>query len=132
MLVEGNGRDLSAIQDEEIDLIVTDYPWEDKKSNRGGNRNFVSTYEEETFRYTLEDFKEKARVLKDGAFLVEFLPAENENNFDELYRIKKLAQEAGFQYYAKVSWKKGTFVSNTGRKSKNTEDVMIFSKGKAR
>ena len=132
MLVEGNGRDLSAIRDEEIDLIVTDYPWEDKKSNRGGNRNFVSTYEEETFRYTLEDFKEKARVLKDGAFLVEFLPAENENNFDELYRIKKLAQEAGFQYYAKVSWKKGTFVSNTGRKSKNTEDVMIFSKGKAR
>lgn len=26
----------------------------------------------------------------------------------------------------------GTFVSNTGRKAKNTQDVMIFSKGKAR
>ena len=28
--------------------------------------------------------------------------------------------------------KKGTFVSNTGRKAKNTQDIMIFSKGKAR
>ena len=27
---------------------------------------------------------------------------------------------------------KGTFVSNTGRKAKNTQDIMIFSKGKAR
>ena len=35
-------------------------------------------------------------------------------------------------YYSKVTWKKGTFVSNTGRKAKNSQDVMIFSKGKAR
>ena len=132
LIVEGNGRDLSPIPDGSVNLIVTDYPWEDKKSNRGGNRNFVSSYESETFHYTFEDFQEKARVLSDGSFLVEFLPAENESNFDELYRIKKLAEQAGFQYYAKVTWKKGTFVSNTGRKSKNTEDVMIFSKGKAR
>ena len=132
LIVEGNGRDLSVIPDGSIDLIVTDYPWEDKKSNRGGNRNFVSSYEQATFQYTLEDFKEKARVLKDSAFLVEFLPAENESNYEELFRIKQLAKEAGFQYYAKVMWKKGTFVSNTGRKSKNSEDVMIFSKGQAR
>lgn len=132
LIVEGNGRDLSVIPDGSVDLIVTDYPWADRKSNRGGNRNFVSSYEEETFQYTLGDFKEKARVLKDSAFLVEFLPAENESNYEELFRIKQLAKEAGFQYYAKVSWKKGTFVSNTGRKAKNTEDVMIFSKGKAR
>lgn len=60
------------------------------------------------------------------------IPAENENNFDYLYRTKKMAQEAGFEYYAKVPWIKGTFVSNTGRKAKNSEDLMIFSKGKAR
>lgn len=35
-------------------------------------------------------------------------------------------------YYSKVTWKKGNFVSNTGRKAKNTQDIMIFSKGKAR
>ena len=40
-----------------------------------------------------------------------------------------MAQLAGFQYYSKVAWKKGTFVSNTGRKAKNTEDILIFSKG---
>lgn len=39
---------------------------------------------------------------------------------------------SAFIYYSKVAWKKGTFVSNTGRKAKNTQDIMIFSKGKAR
>lgn len=128
VLVEGNGRDLSFLSDGSIDLIINDYPWE-CDSNRGGNRNFVNY---ETFTYTLEDFQEKARVLKNGSFLVEMLPAENEKNYEELFRIKQLAKAAGFQYYAKVPWKKGNFVGNTGRKAKNTEDMMIFSKGPAR
>ena len=79
-----------------------------------------------------KDFKEKQRVLKEGAFLVEFLPEESEVNFDYLYEIKKMAQENGFKYFAKVAWKKGNFISNTGRKSKNVEDVMIFSNGEPR
>jgi DNA modification methylase len=33
---------------------------------------------------------------------------------------------------AKVAWKKGNFVANTGRKSKNTEEIAFFTKGKAR
>ena len=129
ILVEGNGRDLSFLEDESVDCIITDHPWADKKSNKGGNRNFA-TYD--CFEYELSDFAEKARVLKTGCFLVEMLPAENENNFDYLYKIKKMAQEAGFEYYSKVPWIKGTFISNTGRKSKNSEDMMIFSKGKPR
>ena len=43
-----------------------------------------------------------------------------------------MAQKAGFEYYAKVPWIKGSFISNTGRKAKNSEELMIFSKGKAR
>lgn len=129
LLIEGNGRNLDFIESGTIDCIITDHPWCDKKSNKGGNRNFA---EYDTFEYTVEDFKEKARVLKDGSFLCEVLPSENENNFDYLYQIKKMAQESGFEYYAKVPWIKGTFISNTGRKSKNSEDLMIFSKGKAR
>ena len=121
VLIEGNGRDLSMLKDSSIDCILTDHPWLDVKSNKGGTRAFA-----------LYDFKEKARVLKDGCFLVEVLPAENENNYEYLYQIKKYAKEAGFIYYSKVPWKKGTFVSNTGRKAKNTQDIMIFSKGKAR
>ena len=74
----------------------------------------------------------KKRVLKEGAFLVEFLPEENEDNMEYLYSIKKMAKDAGFRYYSKVSWSKGTFVSNTGRKSSNCEDVLIFSNGKPR
>ena len=129
VVIEGDGRDLSMIKDSSIDCILTDHPWLDTKSNKGGTRAFA---EYDCFRYTLDDFKEKARVLKDGCFLVEILPAENENNYEYLYQIKQYAKKAGFVYYSKVPWKKGTFVSNTGRKAKNTQDVMIFSKGKAR
>lgn len=129
LVVEGNGRNLSCIEDGSIDCIITDHPWLDEKANKGGNRNFA-VYE--CYKYTLEDFQEKARVLKDGSFLCECIPAETETNFDYLYQIKKMAQQAGFQYYAKVTWKKGTFVSNTGRSAKNTEEIMIFSKGKPR
>ena len=129
VLIEGNGRDLSMIKDNSIDCILTDHPWLDIKSNKGGTRNFASY---DCFQYTQRDFDEKARVLKDGCFLVEVLPAENEHNYEYLYQIKQYAKEAGFIYYSKVPWKKGTFVSNTGRKAKNTQDIMIFSKGKAR
>lgn len=129
VLIEGDGRDLSILEDGSIDCIITDHPWSDKKTNKGGNRNFAKY---ECFEYTLEDFKEKARVLKDGSFLVEVIPYENENNFDYLYELKKNAEKAGFKYYAKVPWVKGTFKSNTGRMVKNREDLMIFSKGKAR
>lgn len=129
VLIEGDGRDLSMINDNSIDCILTDHPWLDTKSNKGGTRAFALY---DCFRYTLDDFKEKARVLKDGCFLVEVLPAENENNYEYLYQIKQFAKEAGFLYYSKVTWKKGSFISNTGRKAKNTQDIMIFSKGKAR
>ena len=127
--IEGDGRDLSSITDASIDCILTDHPWDDKRATKGGTRNFA-TYS--TFRYTQSDFNEKARVLKDGSFLCEIIPAESATNFDYLYEIKKMAEKAGFEYYAKVPWKKGTFVSNTGRKAKNTEDILLFTKGKAR
>lgn len=129
LLIHGDGRDLSFLEDKSIDAIITDHPYDIKASNNGGDRHFA-TYD--CFRYTKRDFEEKARVLKDGCFLVEFLPEENADNFEYLYEIKKMAAAAGFKYYAKVPWKKGDFVSNCGRKSKNTEDVMIFSKGEPR
>lgn len=129
LLINGDGRDLSMIKDKSIDGIITDHPYDLQKALTGGNRKFATF---ELFKYESKDFKEKQRVLKDGAFLVEFLPEESEINFDYLYEIKKMAQENGFKYFAKVSWKKGNFVCNTGRKSKNVEDVMIFSKGEPR
>lgn len=129
LLIQGDGRDLSFLEDGSIDAIITDHPYDIKAANNGGDRHFA-TYD--CFRYTQEDFNEKARVLKKGSFLVEFLPEESAENFEYIYQIKKMAEAAGFKYYAKVPWKKGSFVSNCGRKSKNTEDVMIFSKGEAR
>ena len=130
LLIEGDGRNLTMLKDNSVDCIITDHPWEDKKSHRNGRKHFVSEYE--CFKYTKEDFLEKFRVLKDGSFLVEIIPSENENNFRYLYQMKEMALEVGFKYYAKVTWEKGTFVGNTGRKAKNSEDIMFFSKGKAR
>ena len=129
LLVQGDGRDLSMLKDNSIDCIITDHPYSDSKSNKGGNREFA---EYNTFNYTEKDFAEKFRVLKDGTFLVEFFAEENSNNFDYIYYCKKLAQKVGFQYYSTVNWKKGNFVSNTGRKAKNHEQMVFFTKGDAR
>ena len=79
LLINGDGRDLSMIEDNSIDGIVTDHPYLLTKQLKGGNRNFA-TYE--LFRYENNDFKEKQRVLKEGAFLVEFLPEESELNYE--------------------------------------------------
>lgn len=128
VVVEADGRKegLSLLDSNSIDAIVCDHPWDDS-GNKGTNRNFTSDYN--CFQYTLSDFQEKARVLKDGAFLVEVLPNENSTNFQYLYNLKMMAKEAGFEYYAKIPWKKGNFIANTGRSSKNSEDIMIFHKG---
>ena len=129
LTINGDGRDLSMFEAGSMDAIITDHPYEDKKSLKGGNRDFASY---ELFLYEQKDFNEKARVLKDGAFLVEFFAEENANNYDYIYECKKMAEQAGLKYYATVPWRKGTFVSNTGRKAKNTEQVVIFTKGEPR
>lgn len=129
LLINGDGRDLSIFEDNSLDAIITDHPYQLNSSLKGGNRNFADY---DLFKYTEKDFFEKQRVLKPGCFLVEFLPEENGENYQYLYQVKEYARKAGLDYYAKVAWKKGDFVANTGRKSKNTEDVCFFTKGKAR
>ncbi len=129
MLIQGNGRDLGFLIDNSVDAIITDHAYDLRKSLKGGNRDFAKY---DCFQYVQQDFDEKYRVLKKGHFLVEFLPEENADNYEYLYQVKKMAKESGLEYYAKVAWKKGNFVANTGRKSKNTEEIAFFTKGKAR
>lgn len=128
LLVNGDGRNLSFIKDNSIDFIITDHPY-DLKSNKGGNRNFA---EYDCFRYTKNDFIEKKRVLKPGCFLIEFLPDKNEENRQYLNQIEEMAIDVGFRFFAQVPWKKGNFVANTGRKVKDRETIVFFTKGKAR
>ena len=129
LLINGDGRDLSMFPDNSLDAIITDHPWSVTKSLKGGNRNFANY---ELFEYTEDDFRSKHRILRPGRFLVEFLPEENADNYQYLFKVKEMAHKAGMEYYAKVAWKKGDFVANTGRKSKNVEDVCFFTKGRAR
>ncbi len=113
LLINGDGRDLSMIKDHSVDGIITDHPYDLQKALSGGNRKFATF---ELFKYESKDFKEKQRVLKEGAFLVEFLPEESQVNYEYLYEIKKMARDNGLKYFAKVAWVKGNFVANTGRK----------------
>lgn len=129
LLVNGNGRDLSWIEDCSIDCLITDHPYALTSSLKGGNRDFASY---DCFKYEQKDFNEKARVMKSGCFVVEFFPEENSENYKYIFECKEMAAKAGLDYYTTVNWKKGNFVSNTGRKSKNTEQVVFFTKGKPR
>lgn len=129
LLIEGDGRTMSEIEDASVDCIITDHPWEDK-ANKGGNRHFADY---ETFRYTKEDFKQKARVLKDGAYLIEFFSVESSYNWKYLFEIKQMADECGLKYYTHCIWRnapEGTI--NTGKTSKGVQQIVIFSKGKPR
>ena len=134
LILHGDGRKLEEIEDSSIDSIITDHPWSDKKAHKSGNqKNFAAEYENNCFRYTQEDFNQKARVLKKGGYLVEFLPTESSTNYKYLYEIKQMAEKAGFEYYAKLMWMKAPEGSiNTGRTTKGIEDIMIFTKGKGR
>ena len=130
LLVEGNGRDLEEIENESVDAIITDHPWLDKKAHKSGNQKNFAEYD--AFRYTQEDFDNKARVLKDGAYCIEFIPAESFSNYEYLYEMKQMAKKAGLNYYAKITWQKTAGVNdiNTGRTTKGFEDIMVFYKGK--
>ena len=131
LLIEGDGRKLAEIEDASIDCIITDHPWEDKKAHKSGNQKGFAEYD--VFQYSLEDFKEKARVLKDGAYLVEFLPVESATNWEYLYQVKKFADQCGLKYYTHCIWRnapEGTI--NTGKTTKGVQQLIIFTKGKPR
>ena len=91
--------------DNSIDCILTDHPWLDIKSNKGGTRAFALY---DCFRYTLEDFKEKARVFKRWLFFwLRVLPAENENNYEYLYQIKSMQKKPDLFIILKYHGKRG-------------------------
>jgi site-specific DNA-methyltransferase (adenine-specific) len=131
LIINGDGRKMDEIENKSIDCIITDHPWEDKKAHRSGNQKAFAEYD--VFRYMLDDFKQKARVLKDGAYLVEFLPVESATNWEYLHEIKQMAKQCGLNYYTHCIWRnapEGTI--NTGKTTKGVQQLVIFSKGKPR
>lgn len=129
-LLNADGRTLEDIKDNSVQAIITDHPWDLTSTNTGGNRNFIDY---NTFNYCLEDFKQKYRILQNGCYLVEFLPIETAQNWEYLAQIKQMAKETGFKYYCSCLWRKakpGT--RNTGRTTKELEQIIIWSKGKPR
>lgn len=65
--------------------------------------------------------------------MIEFIPTESSSNYEYLYELKQMAKKSGFEYYAKLMWMKNPEGKiNTGRTTKGTEDIMVFTKGKPR
>ena len=132
LLIHGDSRSLEEIEDNSIDCIITDHPWDDKKFfNKPKNNKPFADYD--TFLYQQSDFDAKARALKDGAYLVEFLPVENAKNYEYIFNVKQMAKKAGLNYYTSCIWRnapEGTI--NTGKTTKGVQNIVIFSKGKPR
>lgn len=131
LAVEGDGRNLFFVKDGSIDCMLTDYPWREEEAGHDKERAFS---EYPCFWYTEENFQEKARVLKKGSFMVEILPGENGENYKYLYEMKRMAEENGFVYCKKMLWEKSGFSGNTRNTrgtSRNPQEIIIFSKGKA-
>lgn len=145
-LIEWDARNLKGIvSDSSVDLLIADHPWEDKKAHTGWTKQFADDYD--CFKYDVvrdidknsdtfwqvigsSDFKEKARVMKEGAFLIEILPEKNATNRKYLRDIEDAAEAEGLEYFCEVpiTW----WNSNIGRKEKNISSVYFFTKGKAR
>ena len=131
LLIDGDGRNLTELEDGSVDCIITDHPWEDKKAHKSGNQKHFADYD--TFRYEQSDFDAKARVLRDGAYCVEFVPVESSTNYEYLYEIKKMAKKAGLEYYTHCIWRNAPEGAiNTGKTTKGVQQIIIFSKGKPR
>ena len=131
LLIRGNGRKLDEIEDNSISAIINDHPWKNEKAHKSGNQKCFADYE--TFCYTQEDFEQKARVLIQGGYLAEFLPVRSFTNKKYLNQIEEMAEKANLNYYASVIWRIAPEgVINTGRTTKGVEQIVIFTKGKAR
>lgn len=136
IILNGDARKLDLINEKSVHLVVADHPY---NIAQGTNRSFNDSYKDSSFEYNEEDFKEKARVLVDGGFLVEFLPEMKESNWQYISKVLEFASQAGLNFYAKVPWYKAQVVDGKlvdrsafiGRKAV-LEDIYIFSKGKPR
>lgn len=115
VLIEGNGRDLSMLKDGSIDCILTDHPWLDIKSNKGGTRAFASY---DCFRYTLEDFKEKARVLKDGCFWLRFYQPRMRIIMSIYTKLKSMQKKQDLFIILKYHGKRGLLLVIQGERQK--------------
>ncbi|MGM0437940.1 MAG: DNA methyltransferase [Bacillota bacterium] len=150
LIVHGDGRNMNMIEDNSIDAILTDHPWEDKKAHRAGNqKDFTNDYSDTTFKYNINDIRNKYRVLKQGRFCVEILPQKNGTNANYLRKVEQMFEQVGFEFYAEANWVKGelkpvrtmngkikkaleTAQIYTGRTIKDNQKILFFTKGKPR
>lgn len=125
LLINGENRDLSAIKDNSIDAIITDRP---EYLNRFNIDLFIK-HNKSAYRFDINDFKEKKRILKPGRFLMEIMPQRDIEDYEKLCKIKSVAQKSDWDYYSNVTWSK---MLSDSDEILGKEKIILFSKGAPR
>lgn len=122
---------MKMIEDESIDLIITDPPY--KTTSRGGTGNSGGMCKKKEFSsgkvFKHNDIKpqeyipELYRVLKEGTHCYIM------TNHVNLYEILTVAQECGFHFIKSLVWNKGNKIMGQAYMSQ-FEYILFFRKGK--
>ena len=133
-LILGDFLELSKdIQDESVDLVVTDPPYEltkgGSKTGQMGGIFAVGEYDNKGKLFLVPKFEDWIpiiwRILKPGTH---FYCMSNDRN---MFEIKKIAERCGFKYHRILPWLKNTATPNRWYMG-NVEYTLLFRKGKQR
>ena len=125
---------LKTLEDNSIDLVVTDPPYESiekyrklgtttrLKKSKGSNCEWFSYFPDD--RYD-DLFSELYRVMKNNTHLYVFC------NHETLFTIKPCAEKVGFKYWKPLVWKKNRIGMGYHYRARY-EFIVFFEKGKKR
>lgn len=131
-LINENAIDfMKILEDESVDLVVTDPPYPTTKRGSTGNSGGMCKKKEfsngKVFKHNdikpIEYIPELYRILKDGSHCYIM------TNHVNLYEILTVAKESGFHFIKSLIWNKGNKIMGQAYMSQ-FEYILFFRKGK--
>lgn len=131
-LINGNAIDfMKTLNDESVDLVVTDPPYLTTKRGGTGNSGGMCKKKEfsngKVFKHNdikpIEYIPELYRILKNGSHCYIM------TNHVNLYEILTVAKESGFHFIKSLIWNKGNKIMGQAYMSQ-FEYILFFRKGK--
>lgn len=121
---------IKGVPDESIDSLISDlpYPWLDRWVGKGSTRKRMQ-WEFEKKEVDLELGRELFRVLKEGAHVFLFVPADTKTTKPHIDAMCELLEDCGFQFHKRFIWNKMHIgMGYSGRAS--YEGILYLSRGK--